>query len=170
MSLKDETYFDDIMKCFYCYVEGVFNLYEFFELVTPLFDKSNEELLIQMKNMIASRDNSRRHHNLLCKPFSEFDTSHFKKISYSYYEIPPDFPKPLCYGRTHPEIAKLCKEAMNDDYSSLPQGSESFKFKTKNQYEDILFKVEDEMYKLDYENCHIFRTMKVLEDEKIKID
>jgi histone deacetylase complex regulatory component SIN3 len=105
MTLKEETYFDDIMRCFYCYVEGVFNQYEFFELIAPLFDKGNEDLLIHMRTMIASRDNNRRHHNLLCKPFSEFDTSHFKKISYSYYEMPVDFPKPLCFGRSNPDVA-----------------------------------------------------------------
>ena len=59
---------------------------------------------------------------------------------------------------------------INDDFSSLPSGSENFKFKTKNQYEDLLFKVEDEMYKMDYENSNIYKTMKVLEEEKNKID
>lgn len=33
------------MKCFYCYVEGVLNQHEFFELVTPHFEKVSEELL-----------------------------------------------------------------------------------------------------------------------------
>jgi hypothetical protein len=46
MSFKDESFYEDIMKAFFCYVEGVLNLYEFFELVSPLFDKSNEDLLI----------------------------------------------------------------------------------------------------------------------------
>lgn len=73
-----------------------------------------------MRAMVASRDLSRRHHNLLCKPFSEFDTSHFKKISYSYFEMPPDFPKPLCLGRSHPDWATLCKQILNEEYSSLP--------------------------------------------------
>jgi hypothetical protein len=72
------------------------------------------------RTIVASRDNTRRHHNLLCKPFSEFDTSHFKKLSYSYYEMPPEFPKPLCQGRSKPDIRKLCKEIFNEDYSSLP--------------------------------------------------
>ena len=85
-----------------------------------------------MRTMIATRDNNRRHHNLLCKPFSEFDISHFKKISYSYYEMPSDFPRPLCLGRSRPDVAKLCSEVFNEEYSSLPTGSESFKFKIKN--------------------------------------
>ena len=58
----------------------------------------------------------------------------------------------------------------NDDYSSLPTGSESFKFKTKNQYEDVLFRLEDEMYKADYDIGNFLKTMTVLEEEKNKID
>lgn len=108
------------MKCFYCYVEGVLNQHEFFELVTPHFEKVSEELLQTLRTMVANRDNTRRHHNLLCKPFSEFDTSHFKKISYSYYEMPSDFPKPICSGRNKPDWKELCKVVFNDEYSSLP--------------------------------------------------
>ena len=37
-------------------------------------------------------------------------------------------------------------------------------------YEDVLFKTEDEMYKLDHEKGNIFSTMKILEEEKAKID
>jgi histone deacetylase complex regulatory component SIN3 len=116
--------------------------------------------------MVSNRDNTRRHHNLLCKPFSEFDISHFKKISYSYYEMPSDFPKPICSGRNVKSIKALCKLVFNDDFSSLPTGSESFKFKTKNQYEDVLFRIEDEMYKADLEIGNIFSTIKILDEEK----
>lgn len=59
---------------------------------------------------------------------------------------------------------------LNDDYSSLPQGSESFKFKTKNQYEEILFKTEDDMYKIDFEIGNIFNTLRVLQEEKDQLD
>lgn len=58
----------------------------------------------------------------------------------------------------------------NDVFTSLPQGSESFKFKYKNQYEDILFRTEDEMYKVDHEIENYLKTMKVLEEEKLKLD
>ena len=55
-------------------------------------------------------------------------------------------------------------------YTSLPTGSESFKFKYKNQYEDVLFRTEDEMYKIDNDICNYRKTMKVLEEEKNKLD
>jgi histone deacetylase complex regulatory component SIN3 len=80
----------------------------------------NEDILTNFRQMVAARDNSRRHHNLLCKPFSEFDTSHFKKMSYSYYEMPSDFPRPICTGRNRPDIKEIAKVVYNDDYSSLP--------------------------------------------------
>jgi paired amphipathic helix protein Sin3a len=169
-AIRNESCFDDIMKCFYCYIEGVFNQNELFDLIQPLFDKPTDDLYQTFKAIVASRDNSRRHHNLLCKPFSEFETHLFKKVSYSFFLMPDDFYRPLCRGRfVYPEIRQLCKEIFNEDYSSLPQGSESFKFKTKNQFEDALFKVEDDMYRIDFEIGNLMKTMQVLNDEKIRI-
>lgn len=87
------------MKCFYLYIEGVFNQHEFFELVNHLFTRLNEDLYSALKTMVANRDAPRRNQNLLCKPISEFDITQFKKISYSYFEISAAFPKPICGGR-----------------------------------------------------------------------
>lgn len=89
-------------------------------MIEGLFDKTNEELLSHFKLIVATRDNTRRHHNLLCKAFSEFDTNHFTKISYSYYQMPAEFPRPLCLGRFGAEFGALYKSVLNDDYSSLP--------------------------------------------------
>lgn len=116
---SEEHTYDDIMKCFYCYVEGVFNQHELFTLITPII--TNDDLLNAVKNMVASRDFSRRHHNLLCKPLSEFETHYFKKISYSYFKMPADFPRALCFGRTADrQWAALYKDVFNEEYSSLP--------------------------------------------------
>lgn len=121
--------------------------------------------------MVAGRDLSRRHHNLLCKPLSEFEMHFFKKISYSYFEMPQNFPRTLCFARTaDKKYAALYQSVFNEDYSSLPQGSESFKFKMKNANEEVLFRVEDEMYKIDYELGGLQYTMRVLEEEKNKIE
>jgi histone deacetylase complex regulatory component SIN3 len=117
-SVEEGTY-EDIMKCFFCYVEGVFNNNELFTLVYPLFP--SEELYNQLKGMVMSRDLTRRHHNFLCKPLSEFETHYFRKISYSYFEMPKDFPRSLCFGRTADRtFADLFKAVFNEDYSSLP--------------------------------------------------
>lgn len=169
-SLKDEQSYEEIMKCFLCYVEGVFSMHEFFDLVIQFFDKGNEDLFVSLKQMVVIRDNARRHHNLLCKPYSEFDIAAFKKISYSYYELPAHFPKTICSGKGKPEFKEICAQNLNDQYTSLPQGSESFKFKFKNQYEDLLFRTEDDMYKVDHEICNIRKTMLMMEAEKAKLE
>lgn len=51
-----------------------------------------------------------------------------------------------CSGRTD-----LCWSVLNDIWVSVPTGSEDFTFKNqrKNQYEEVLFKCEDERYELD---------------------
>lgn len=64
----------------------------------------------------------------------------------------------------------LYKQVFNEDYSSLPQGSESFKFKTKNKAEEDLFKVEDEMYNLDFEIGALRREMDKLQEEATKLE
>lgn len=55
---------------------------------------------------------------------------------------------------------------MNENYLSLSLGSENFKFKVRNFNEDLIFKNEDSMYKLDtqiemYEKCQ-----NIVENEK----
>ena len=89
-------------------------------MIEQYFDRSNEDLFATLKTMVSNRDNARRHINLLCKPLSEFDLSQFKKISYSYYEISPIFPKPICAGRFDPKMKEFYNSVFNDIYTSLP--------------------------------------------------
>jgi histone deacetylase complex regulatory component SIN3 len=61
-SIKDHQTYDEIMKCFYLYIEGILSQYEFFDLVTELFENNNsEEMLTTLKSMMTNRDNGRRH-------------------------------------------------------------------------------------------------------------
>jgi paired amphipathic helix protein Sin3a len=52
----------------------------------------------------------------------------------------------VCSGRT-----ELCNEVLNDTWVSMPTGSEEGTFKNlrKNQYEEMLFKCEDDRFELD---------------------
>eukprot|EP01114_Cavostelium_apophysatum_P019570 TRINITY_DN6344_c0_g1_i6.p2 TRINITY_DN6344_c0_g1~~TRINITY_DN6344_c0_g1_i6.p2 ORF type:complete len:658 (+),score=243.67 TRINITY_DN6344_c0_g1_i6:2183-4156(+) len=52
---------------------------------------------------------------------------------------------PTCSGRT-----ELCDSVLNDHWVSVPTGSEDgFKSTRKNQYEEMLFKCEDDRFELD---------------------
>ena len=58
-----------------------------------------------------------------------------------------------------PKNGTFYQEFLNEKYLMLSLGSESFGFKVRNQNEDLIFKNEDNMYKLDtqiemYAKCH----------------
>eukprot|EP00871_Galdieria_phlegrea_P002793 jgi/Galph1/3514/GphlegSOOS_G2171.1 len=80
------------------------------------------------------------------KPLSEIALESQETCTVSYRKLPDNFPRPTCSGRGPLENAVL-----NDSWVSLPTGSEDFSFKhmRKNQYEDNLFRCEDDRYELD---------------------
>jgi hypothetical protein len=105
---NDLSKFEDLMKAFYCYTEGIFNLFELEDLCKGLFENERDPIFEQFKTLVGLRDNSRRQISLLCKPFSDYEASRFKRLSWSYYEMPPELPRPLCLGRSHPEYKAIC--------------------------------------------------------------
>jgi paired amphipathic helix protein Sin3a len=56
-------------------------------------------------------------------------------------KYPPGLPKLTCSGRDD-----LCREVLNDEWVSIVSGSEDYSFKLmrKNQYEEALFRCEDD--------------------------
>jgi len=65
---------------------------------------------------------------------------------------------PVCTAKHRRDDGGFYQSFLNDRYLSLSMGSENFKFKVRNINEDLIFKNEDEMYKLDsqiemYEKC-----------------
>lgn len=80
------------------------------------------------------------------KPISEVAAESEIACSPSYRRLPSDYPTLICTGRS-----SLEKRTINDVWVSVTSGSEdySFKFMRKNQYEDSLFRCEDDRYELD---------------------
>ena len=75
-------------------------------------------------------------------PVSEMDLTLYDQCTPSYRAFPSERPKDRCTVRVPVEAAML-----NDNWVSVPTGSEEdFFFKTtrKNQYEEALFRCEDE--------------------------
>eukprot|EP00299_Pterocystis_sp_00344_P016840 c8449_g1_i3.p1 GENE.c8449_g1_i3~~c8449_g1_i3.p1 ORF type:complete len:1038 (-),score=162.62 c8449_g1_i3:16-3129(-) len=78
---------------------------------------------------------------------SGMDFSESRKCGPSYRSIPPNYQLPTCSSRTEKISAVL-----NDEWVSVPLGNEnasSFKNSRKNQYEDILFRCEDDRFEMD---------------------
>eukprot|EP00898_Chlorokybus_atmophyticus_P000738 jgi/Chlat1/1665/Chrsp127S08674 len=82
----------------------------------------------------------------LSRPVSELDLSTADRCTPSYRLLPKNYPKLRCSGRT-----KLCHSVLNDSWVSVTSGSEENTFKNmrKNQYEEALFRCEDDRYELD---------------------
>ncbi|KAJ6838532.1 paired amphipathic helix protein Sin3-like 4 [Iris pallida] len=84
-------------------------------------------------------------HNL-CKPISELDLSSCPRCTPSYRLLPKQYPMPPASQRT-----ELGAFVLNDVWVSVTSGSEDYSFKhmRKNQYEESLFRCEDDRFELD---------------------
>ncbi|XP_010936783.1 paired amphipathic helix protein Sin3-like 4 [Elaeis guineensis] len=82
----------------------------------------------------------------LCKPISELDLSNCQRCTPSYRLLPKNYPIPPSSHRT-----ELGASVLNDVWVSVTSGSEDYSFKhmRKNQYEESLFRCEDDRFELD---------------------
>ncbi|XP_037403717.1 paired amphipathic helix protein Sin3-like 3 [Triticum dicoccoides] len=82
----------------------------------------------------------------LCKPISELDLSNCQRCTPSYRLLPKNYPMPPAGNKTD-----LGATVLNDHWVSVTSGSEDYSFKhmRKNQYEESLFRCEDDRFELD---------------------
>ena len=92
--------------------------------------------------MLPTRENHRRLQSDILKPWNDLENQKFTKIH-------DDLPLPICSAKVNPKNNSFYRDLLNDKYLSLSKGSENFKFKVRNIHEDLIFKNEDDMYKLD---------------------
>lgn len=88
------------------------------------------------------------------------DYSTCKRLGASYCALPKNYIQPKCTGRT-----PLCKEVLNDTWVSFPTWSEDSTFVTsrKTQYEEYIYRCEDERFELDVVIETNAATIRVLE-------
>ncbi|KAK3272628.1 hypothetical protein CYMTET_19089 [Cymbomonas tetramitiformis] len=102
--------------------------------------KISQRDLAKVKQVISARE------RFMSKPISELDLSACERCGPSYRLLPKNFPKPSCSHRND-----LCMAVLNDNWVSVTSGSEDYSFKQmrKNQYEESLFRCEDDRFELD---------------------
>ena len=118
-------------------------------LVQDLFGPANSELYDEFKVLMAVRANYTANASDMwyATPLSEIDFSQCRKCTPSYRALPKSYPKAVCSERSDVEASLL-----NDVWVGIPIGSEesySFRFMRKNQYEEALFKCEDDQFEID---------------------
>ncbi|XP_047309262.1 paired amphipathic helix protein Sin3-like 4 isoform X2 [Impatiens glandulifera] len=101
------------------------------------------------------------------KPIQELDLSNCERCTPSYRLLPPDYPIPAASNRT-----KISTEVLNDHWVSVTSGSEDYSFKhmRKNQYEESLFRCEDDRFELDMLLESVTATIKRVEELLEKIN
>ncbi|KAL9673031.1 hypothetical protein QQ045_029284 [Rhodiola kirilowii] len=100
----------------------------------------------EMQEIPMLRVKDRHREDYLAKSIQELDLSNCQRCTPSYRHLPDDYPIPMASQRS-----KLGTEVLNDYWVSVTSGSEdySFKFMRRNQYEEALFKCEDDRFELD---------------------
>ena len=93
-------------------------------------------------------------------PGMEVDYATCKRLGKSYCALPKDFHQPVCAGRTD-----LCRSVLNDTWVSFPSWSEDSQFVTsrKTQFEEFIYRTEDERFEFDIVLETNKDTIKVLE-------
>ena len=96
----------------------------------------------------------------------EIDYMSCKQYGASYRDI-SSYPQPISSGQT-----ELCKQVLNSIYVSFPLWSEDSTFVSskKNQYEELIFRIEDERFELDVVLESNLSTIRVLENVLSKLN
>ncbi|KAL9149445.1 hypothetical protein ABFS82_12G110600 [Erythranthe guttata] len=110
-------------------------------------DRHERGLAFNTKDVLGQRMSSYpSKEKFMAKPIQELDLSNCESCTPSYRLLPHNYPIPSASCRT-----EMGAEVLNDRWVSVTSGSEDYSFKhmRKNQYEESLFRCEDDRFELD---------------------
>ena len=168
LSSSSRDSWGEFVKCLELFGNDALSRKDMFTLVQELFGPNQQVLFEEFKALLFRKTayDSSASDMYYAIPLSEIDFSQCLKCTPSYRGLPKDYPKPLCSDRGALETAVL-----NDQWVSIPIGSEesySFKHMRKNQYEEALFKCEDDRFEIDMlidTNMSTIRMLEPLNEE-----
>uniref|UniRef100_A0A8C7R4G3 Paired amphipathic helix protein Sin3a n=1 Tax=Oncorhynchus mykiss TaxID=8022 RepID=A0A8C7R4G3_ONCMY len=148
-ALRSSEAYDNFLRCLLIFNQEVISRAELVQLVLPFLGKF-PELFSWFKNFLGYRESS--HIESFPKERTtegmamEIDYASCKRLGSSYRALPKSYTQPKCTGRT-----PLCKEVLNDTWVSFPSWSEDSTFVSskKTQYEEHIYRCEDERFELD---------------------
>ncbi|GMI68431.1 SIN3-like 2 [Hibiscus trionum] len=109
----------------------------------------------------AAKEKERFRGEYMEKSIQELDLSNCQRCTPSYRLLPDDYPIPSASQRS-----ELGAQVLNDHWVSVTSGSEDYSFKhmRRNQYEESLFRCEDDRFELDMLLESVSSTAKCVED------
>ncbi|GMI67047.1 SIN3-like 2 [Hibiscus trionum] len=113
------------------------------------------------RDMEGTRERERYREKYMAKSIQELDLSTCQRCTPSYRLLPDDYPIPSASQRS-----ELGAQVLNDYWVSVTSGSEDYSFKhmRRNQYEESLFRCEDDRFELDMLLESVSSTAKRVED------
>ncbi|KAM0958184.1 hypothetical protein ACFX13_023925 [Malus domestica] len=98
------------------------------------------------REMEGAKEKERYREKYWAKSIQELDLSNCERCTPSYRLLPEDYPIPSASQRS-----ELGAQVLNDHWVSVTSGSEDYSFKhmRRNQYEESLFRCEDDRFELD---------------------
>lgn len=137
----------EFLKCLELYSQEVLRREEMLSLIRNLFGR-HTALVDEFDALLGSHGAQQKSAKEMWPfiPLAETDLSQCRRATPSYRALPASYPIPPCSYRS-----QLERTVCNDAWVSVPTGSEDFSFKNmrKNQYEEALFKCEDERFEID---------------------
>uniref|UniRef100_A0A4W5PVP9 Paired amphipathic helix protein Sin3a n=1 Tax=Hucho hucho TaxID=62062 RepID=A0A4W5PVP9_9TELE len=168
-ALRSAEAYDNFLRCLVIFNQEVISRAELVQLVLPFLGKF-PELFNWFKNFLGYREMSHTERypkeRALEGIAMEIDYASCKRLGSSYRALPKSYTQPKCTGRT-----PLCKEVLNDTWVSFPSWSEDSTFVSskKTQYEEHIYRCEDERFELDVVLETNLATIRMLETVQRKL-
>lgn len=183
-ALKNKDVYEDFLRCLVLFNQEVISRTELVQLTAPFLNRY-PELFKWFKDFVGYKESPannannssnsavdnehKRPSNDMVSPNRErfsgdsamdIDYATCKRLGASYCALPKNFVQPTCTGRS-----QLCREVLNDTWVSFPSWSEDSQFVTsrKTQYEEFIYRTEDERFEFDVVLETNKDTIKVLE-------
>ncbi|CAO1419976.1 unnamed protein product [Diamesa tonsa] len=153
-ALRTSDVYDNFLRCLTLYNQEIVSKAELSTLVTPFLNKT-PDLLRWFQEFLGPSTNpegiplasaQRQDHRAQTDMATEIDLTQCKRLGASYCALPKTSELKKCSGRT-----ALCREVLNDTWVSFPSWAEDSTFVTsrKTQYEEFIYRCEDERFELD---------------------
>lgn len=161
----------EFVKCLDMYTNEAITKEEMLLLIGDILGPNHRDILVEFQRLLENKAvyMEEKENIWFGVPLSEIDFSQCRKCTPSYRALPKDYPRFKSSHFNEPEVKEL-----NNSWVSIPIGSEesySFKHMRKNQYEEALFKFEDEKFELDMlidSNTSTIRVLEPLAEEILK--
>lgn len=178
-TLRSQDVYDNFLRCIVIYNQELISRSDLVLLVSPFLSKHND-LYKWFKDFLGYKENNNNNLEIVPKKVetqerervigdfaTEIDYSSCVKYGASYRAVPRNYVQPKCSGRT-----ALCREVLNDTWVSFPSWSEDSTFVSsrKTQFEEYIYRCEDERFELDVVLETNLSTIRILEAEMTKIN